>query len=345
MIQKEFAAGYPEVLQPTRLLEHAYTPGMEEAQQQSHDFGTMLHIASSGDEQKIKELLFKDPADEKTFKNPFGPYQHWVQGNFNAVVEETSKLPIAQRARSINMFNFHELNTLMIPMWAPMLDNGWDSVEQRGVSIRLAQNHLALRGLEHYKKREDFLSQHGTHAIKDPAFEETHNALTGAIHEFDTAIILLEIVRRHKNLTVVPAPAQFEQSPKGDRNVDFVVVDFENNKAVGVQAKTQVNSQQYQEADQDRVVFVDGSIDFNSIRPLRVKKGSSREQIVSWPGVIAAKNVHDIKTHGKNIPPAARTNLPFVLRQKRIADRLVDNLRIDQENIVKNIGARILERL
>ena len=47
-------------------------------------------------------------------------------------------------------------------------------------------------------------------------------------------LVLINFIRKHQNLTLLPAPLpQFERARK-HINVDFIVVDFMESRAVGV---------------------------------------------------------------------------------------------------------------
>jgi hypothetical protein len=151
------------------------------------------------------------------------------------------------------------------------------------------------------------------------------------------------IVRRHPNLTVVPAPMQFERSASG-ANADLLVVDVNDGRVVGVQTKTTTRQSTYQRYDSSRIVIVDGTKDLGTVRVVSIQKDSSTPQPKPWPGIIAASRVHALKLHGsaRQVPP---DYVRSMVAHKIRARAAVGDLRVDHRELSKEIEERILSKL
>ncbi len=246
--------------------------------------------------------------------------------------------------RARNEVNFHAMNRHMLGMWEPLTRGGWSSEERRREHITYAQSSLAVEGLFYYMSRQRIADADGSHAMFTPAYKELYERTTGIIQEVDAAIVLLDVVRRYRNLTVVPAPMQFERSRQRRRNVDFVVVDAEAGRAVGIQVKSKVNPKDFAEADKDRVVFVDGDVDLGNVKAMRTQRGKSDRRVVAWPGIIAARRMSLIKTHGKGRTQVGGSSRN-IMKLKIEAERLVGDTQVDYRGLSQVIGERILERI
>lgn len=183
----------------------------------------------------------------------------------------------------------------------------------------------------------------GNHVIFQPEYEEVSRYVNGMVQEYDAAIILLEFARSHPNLTVVPAPFQSEHTNRR-RNVDFVVVDVVGRQAVGAQVKTKARRETVRGADQQRVVFVDGTTDLGNVKVVRVDATSSRERVRPWPGIIAAKRVENMPSHGKSLTRAG-VHPSSIQHPKEQAQELVGTIRVDYADLATKIGHRILAKL
>ena len=183
----------------------------------------------------------------------------------------------------------------------------------------------------------------GAHILFQPEYEELNRYLTGMIQEFDAAIILLEFARSQPNLTIVPAPLQFEHSNRR-RNVDFVVANVIDQRAVGVQVKTNARRETVEGADKRRVVFVDGTTDLGNVKAMRIDTTSSRERVRPWPGIIAAKRVEGVPSHGKSLTRAGvhPSSIRYLKEQAR---EMVGTIRVDYADLASKIGQRILAKL
>ena len=144
------------------------------------------------------------------------------------------------------------------------------------------------------------------------------------------------VARRHPGWAVVPAPLNFERTRRR-RNVDHVVVDCEAERAIGVQVRNKVTERDIEEADTDRVVFIDGMVDFNNVRAMRTKSKSSNVEVVPWPGIIGAKMVNTMKPRAYNL---AVTPL-----YRRLSREMVGDIKVDYTGMVDKIEERIMDKL
>lgn len=302
-----------------------------------------MHSLLSGecDESLVREL------------NPNG-YSRWLFEEFDGTHKALDAVSVDIRARAINETNFHLMNDCSFAMWQPLMLEGWASPQHRAEILNGTQFAFAFRGLEMYAKRQAFIRKAGgTHALFDPDNKEYHEALTGVMQEYDAAIVLIDFIRKQPHLALLPAPLQFERINKRT-NVDFVVVDVDAHRAVGVQVKSRLRSEDFDTADADRVVFIDGDTDLGNIKLVRTQKARSTEKITAWPGIIAAKKMLSFKAHGKHVrrlsvSPAFRRVLaerPQLLVERQLLARgLVGDIKVNYEDLALVIGERILRKL
>jgi len=327
-----FAAGYQPTLPPERIHRGSELFDITEAQDWSYNFGRLLHA----------RLNDAEP-DTLPDTAAFHVYRRWGNG-FHDLEDRALSDPV-NGIRVRNELNFHAMNRLMLGMWEPVANGYWTSEKSRLGWISQSQDMLAYEGVHHYIAREHFIRDAGSHALFEAGADETRRVMNGVSQEFDAAIILLDFMRRHRDITVVPAPLQFERSNNPRRNVDFIVHNFKEKRAVGVQVRTSVKQEDFANADPDRVVFVDGIVDLGNVRAVRTQKGRSHERVVPWAGIIAAKRMDTIKTHGKNTVPQFIRSSQHILQIKMEARRLVGSLTVDYRDISLRIGERIMNKL
>lgn len=336
MQARTFAEGYRGVLTSEQI--HSSPPSalIREAQTWSYKWGLALHARLSG------QTIPINPEKE------LSEYTRWVQTDFASLSNRINTSSSDEVVEARNELNFHWLTMGMLPMWAAILEGQPEL--GRGRWLHVAQENLALRGLILYGAREQFVKTHNSHLLFEPSNEKNYASFTGNIQELDASIALLDILNFHpdprrRNITIVPAPLQFERSDLKSRNVDFVVFDQEEDQAVGVQVKTGVTKEDYANCDSERVVFLDGKVDLDNVRPMRIRKGQSYERIVPWPGIISAKRVQGVKTHGGELATRfAQTGVP-IHKLKLEARRLVGDIRVDRIAIAKRVGDRVLAKL
>jgi hypothetical protein len=328
MRTSDFLQVYPREMTERQIHQGVAIPEVREAQQYSYGYGLLAHAALRGEQEKYESLLPPLHAYETTHE-------------YNDLEKKLLDTPGGWEYR--NEVNFCSLNNHMQDMWVPMLLGEWPKSLNRHRVIDVAMNSLAVDGLMYYTSRHLFAKKYGTEALYSEDGERFLQRFTGALQELDVAIVVLDVIRKHPNLTVVPAPLQFERTSSG-ANADLLVVDVAESRAVGVQTKTTIDKQRAEKYDSSRVAIVDGTIDLGNVRVVRTKRGRSLEQPKPWPGIVAASRVDAIKLHGKSqhVPPN------FIRRfaaNKMMAREVLGSLRVDTHDLSKLIADRIITRL
>ncbi|MGF7228571.1 MAG: hypothetical protein ACQR33_01150 [Candidatus Saccharibacteria bacterium] len=327
MLASEFLEPYPRYLSEERIHQGADFPIVREVQDYSYAHGLIVHAAMQDQIEQIPPLL---PAIE-AFDN---------SNDFGAIEIELLETPGAWKYR--NEVNFHALNENMGRLWSPLTRGRWAN-GNRVDALNFSMNALAIEGMKLYAVRERFVQEN---IIEDLYIDENKDVLerfTGAVQEIDAAIIVIDAIRKHPNLTVVPAPLQFERgNPK--TNADLLVVDTEEKRMVGVQVKTNVTKEDRERYDSSRVVLMDGNVDLGNVRVVRTKKGRSTTQLKPWPGIVATSRVDNIKMHGKH-QHISSEYIGMMMRMKMKARTLVGGMRVDHRDLSGAIEERILRKL
>lgn len=329
---------------PAEIHRGAHSKYMHEAQEYSYQWGRMMHLILRGD-----PTITTFESGEATRRDGLAQYMDWLRGDgIDATMGSLDQAPPEVRAHGLNELNFHILNRYMSDMSIPMAGGSWKSDTERYEIINQAQDNLAITALQHYMQREDLIAAaQGTELLfdktRDPDLVMEHATITGIFQEYDAAIILLDLARKNKHVSVVPAPLQFERTRKRT-NVDFIVTDFVEQRSVGVQVKSRLRSEDVAMADPDRVVFLDGDTDLGNVRVQRVQRGRSTEQLRPWPGIIGVKHIDLIKGHGQRGRHLARHG-KLVPILKQAARKLTGHLKVDRSEVVRTVGDRIFSKL
>jgi len=319
---KEYVRPYPHTLSPAAIHAGDHSALIPGAQDWSYAFGQRLHEDLSG--------VPTEPMDHPVENLD---YWRWSKGlqemelNLMAGSDESREA----RHHALNELNFHIMNVCMRGMWTPFKSGGWQSQGDRLHRIGTAERALAAQGFLYFAAR----SACDTADIFEAGLK-LYQTMAGKEQEFDSVLVLLGAARRNPNWTIVPAPLNFERTRKRT-NVDFVVADMAAERAVGIQVKTNVRDHDFQQADKERVVFIDGTVDLNNVKAVRTRRKSSNMTPVAWPGIICAKTVDAMqsKKHGMNIHP----------HLKHLARQLVGDMKVDYSGTVDKIEERILEKL
>ncbi len=328
MIATEFLEVYPREMDQARIHNGVDIPEVRGAQRYSYGYGLVAHAALRDEREQIAGLM-----------PPLRAYEDSVPyGRVEAALLDT---PGGWAHRS--EITFHQLNDHMRDLWTPLMAGGWPKGLDRLRTIGIAMNSLAVEGLGYYLVREQYVRRHGSEGLYEPKMEAFLSRFTGALQELDVAIVVLDVIRRHPNLTVVPAPIQFERSSSG-ANADLLVIDAQEGRVVGVQTKTTTSRRSIERYDASRVVVVDGTIDLGNVRVVRTQKGRSTTQPKPWPGIVAASRVHAIQLHGahQHVPPRYARE---IVGHKMQARQAVGTLRVDHRNLSAMISERILGKL
>jgi hypothetical protein len=334
MLAGEFAAGYPYIVEPEVLHEGNHSTAIRDAQAWSHRLGIILHDSLRGETPDLTEAV-----------GELNSYRHWANGPFRyGAPDMLATLPLPDRRRARNEINFHSLNRHLLPFWTPILQGRWPTAEGAIRWLVPAQDFLAMEGLGYYRARQDYADKEGSHRLYDPDNEDALAAFTGYLQEYDAAQVLLDTIRRNHSLSIIPAPWQFQHGAESGRNVNYIVVDFAEQRAVGVQVGTNIRKADIEKADPERVVFIDGTVDLGNVKAVRIQKTTSRERVVPWPGIISAKRVDSIRIHGTHTAHLRGQQIA-VAAKKALARQLVGNVRVDYTDLAKKIGDRILAKL
>lgn len=335
MLATEFVQAYPRDLTNDQIHSDMQVPEVRASQRYSYAFGRLLHDVLSGTVETPGIAALPD-----------NPVRFKVAEK--ALVDLDNGGTWAERGGEIQ---FHLLNEHMLDMWTPIVEGGWPTAADALSGIRLDMNSLSLAGTSYYGDREKFIRQHGTEKLYASQNERRLARYVGMLGEVDSSIVVLDVMRaalrQYPGLTIVPGPMQFEKYGSS-ANADHIVLDTINRRAVGVQTKSRVTQEVRDAYDPDRIVLLDGDMDLNNVRAVRTRKGSSRQQIKSWPGIVSASRVAAIKLHGKqNQKDEAwlRQNRQRILQTQLFAREFVRDLRVDWRELAARIGDRILAKL
>lgn len=295
---EEFAEAYTRDLSDAVVVSD---PRMQAARRFDQMFGQVLHDT----------LMGQEPTTEI---DPIGYTNH--RERFAALALELLDSDDEDDLQLFQELTFHLQNTSMIFNWL--------SREHRYTNLTCSQDALALSALDAYKKRYEAIKE-GTYFTD--ALEQVRWRVEGYLHEIDAGIVLCEYAKKHGDMTVVPGPSRF-QDKAGRANADFIVLDFENRRALGVQVKAYIASADVlAKYDPERIVFIDGSVDLGGSRTMRIDVDRSvKMRAVAWGGEIAARRVLDIRidkgsgakrTGHKSDLAQGVENMGYILRAKR----------------------------
>jgi hypothetical protein len=325
MKSEEFLSAYRRNLTLDEIHHGATTPEIQATQLYSYGYGQILYDALQGKHEGLPDRV--QQLEEYEEQVDFGEL-------------ETSMLDGYTDWKYRNEVNFIGLNKHLREMWKPLVHGRWLRHNEHFTDSQFCQISLALHGLLYYRYREKYLRDEGLEVFEDPAAKTVFSRLEGAMQEYDATIILMNWAKKYPNLTVVPAPAQFEHSTK-QANADLIVVDTQEGRAVGVQVKTRSDPRDRERYDPERIVVID-SQDLGNVRVM-AGKGKKTETPRPWPGMIAASRVMGIKT--QDTPNFDPTGIATVIRRKMEAKAMLGSLRIDYNEISRAIGERVLAKL
>ncbi|MDQ6525623.1 hypothetical protein RB608_18535 [Nocardioides sp. LHD-245] len=185
--------------------------------------------------------------------------------------------------------NFHRMNAKALPFWASLLSGQASLVGRETVEwccVNLANEALLLA-----QARDDLIDED---LFFDPDARALRGVNTGALTEIDAYIALLDLTRRDRRLLVLPGPPQFERWARS-ANADFLVIDTEHRRIRGVQVKSVVERQQAARYDRARITLIDGARDLQNSRAVRTDARRSDRHVVSWPGMISAHYLRELR--------------------------------------------------
>ena len=305
---------------------------IKDAQEWSYGFGRLMYSA-----------LSNGPTPDNQQKLPdIQGYKAWLISNVNGLNWRGQEGGHKIQTHCINETNFHALNMHLIPMWRALASGGWESDKQRYNMITKMHKHLAVAGLIDYTARQRYVEKIGSEALFMEHSSWFAQATNGALQEFDGGSVLLDAIKENPALLMVASPLQFERGPNSSRNSDFMVIDMLRSRVVGAQIKSNVHDGTIEKYDPDRIVLIDGNVDFDNVLSTRTKKGSSSERVVSWPGMLCAKHTLSLPAPGRGMSPPERMEN---LRIRAMAAQALGSVRVDRQRAVSRIRERIMDAL
>ena len=246
----------------------------------------------------------------------------------------------------LNEINFHWLNYAMLPMWELLMRGDTVSPEERKSAIRFSQDMLAYDGCFQYFYRDKLAGAGGDYHYFGPEMYGIRHTHEGRLHERDAAIALLDIARTDESLIVVPSPGVFEHSHNKAVNVDFMVIDTRENRAVGVQVKSRITPENLLQYDNERIVFIDGSVDLGNSRYMRTSFKTSKKREVSWAGILSADHMKGLQTQGRHTTLLTQMYPLRNIVQTQINAKIrLGNLKVNRRGISTVIEERIRAKL
>jgi hypothetical protein len=316
---------YSEFLKP-------YHRGSELPRQED----TVLQQAASWDNYFGKVLFDYIETGENTINGAqLTNYSNWQEGFLPYVLGSLSSA--INPGGITNTHGFNILNRSLLYEWGLMVPDS----QIRSHQISFQQDSLALAALHLYSYRNDFFKRDQTN---DGPVREHGTILHGLLTEYDTAIVLLELQRRNREIqSVIPAPHIFE-SADDEHNCDFLVMT--SDRVVGVQVKGRVFHKSKAKYDESRIVLVDGLVDMGNGLAKKVV-GKSEKVVIGWGGIISAQRVTKLRSKGDSALSSELTQQQKnnVLRSKFLAKQLVGNIRSNYDLAVQRVGARVLPAL
>jgi hypothetical protein len=325
MHSAEFVTAYPLDIDPEVIHAGEHSQLMLEGQEWSYRLGRLLYMVLVG----RTPDTFTEPSDMLS-------YHLWSSGAIDDVIELVGYQTDAAH-RAMNELNFSVMSHHMRSMWdLLLLGKGGGGFEAKRLhSIRASELALSKIGIVFNQAREQYAKRHGYEAW----FDETGVSpltpiINGILQEIDSAIVLLEIAKRHSSWVVLPAPLNFERMGRAN-NVDFVIVDFEQQNTIGVQVKTRVKAYQRERADPRRVVFIDGIKDLHNTRKLPTRYGRNKRDVVAWPGMIAVRLIANLPVN-KNLQQVNRN----MRRYAKLLSQEMPPTNLDQ--VIRTVEERLL---
>ncbi|PJJ63337.1 hypothetical protein [Compostimonas suwonensis] len=290
-------------------------------------FGTVLHDHLSGR---------KPEDDAKEFGSFLSSYLQWARENLGAIIRALeARGNRFDRHEPLVELGFHHIAQPAIRLW-PHLIYGSEPITR--LDIRDMQNRIALgatgmAGVRH---------QRAAHSQYFADYNQPlRSAQSGLLTEMDAAVVLLELSRAHPQLTVLPAPPQFEHSVTG-RNVDFLVLDRTARRIVGVQVKTSVSNASYKRYSDEGIVLIDGIVDLGNSRSVRANPLRSDIEIEAWPGMISAHHVAALRT---STPAVAGYNEQLLVNLRKTAKKVVVGTRSYNQRAIAHVSKRVIDKL
>lgn len=341
MLLTEFVTAYSRDAKEALMFTPEIEDLLDEARTWAQSWGQLLHDYCSG----AQLPTWKQFCDFEQ------AYRAWILASSKKVTaglmayckkyedaeDELEEEGIQMMTRIGMSLQFHRLNNFAGPIWENLIypskakPLNKDTLDH--ICTELARMSLSFdRGRESLVNEDSYFGREGK-GMRDNT--------TGALTEIDAYVAMLEMTRTNPNLLIVPAPAQFE-SLAATANADFVVIDRQLGQIRGIQVKTTVTQGHKDRYDSNRITLIDGNRDLHNIRAMRTVKTKSDQQVVSWPGIIAAHFLIALKPTRETDRWIARKNL---LQLKFVARHYAAKFPSLNALASQNIATRILHDL
>ena len=319
-----------------------------------------LYASSRAWSDVFSNLLHNALAEEgvptvEEFKQIATSYQGWVFGTLPKINKQLQTIlrtsepseELAEQARKERQHaTFHDVNVAFTDMWAKLF--GIMPDKDLNTICREISFSLAMKGCQNSLHRQGVEDARGESEYFKDEYSNGRKLLESMLGTMDTGIVLLEIARKKKNgFLVLPSPSAFEYKAGGDEsttnaNTDYVIVEPERNRAVGVQSRARIGETALRGYDPDRVVSVDGQIDLGSQAAKRTKAHSSTKHVVGWAGLLAAETMNGIKP---NSPFGRHLIANGLMGLKAHARKSTQGFKPQIQQAVANIEPRIIKSL
>jgi len=287
-------------------------------------YGRLLHDLLRGEE---------PTRTRKRFETVHAKFLAWAASDLDDLVRAVSPREGETDYSAVGGLVFGQLTVVLQDAWRQAFAGG----RQDRVALRRMQLMVAALSVNIQRARD----QAADAALARAAADSLRSTQWGMLTELDTALVLLELAKENRWLTVLPAPWAFE-ALAGVANADFVLLDLERREALGVQAKTRVRRSAVEHYHEDRVVLVDGWTDFGNARLVAAARRGSDKRLIAWPGLLSA---HHLAAVGDRSQDMLRARDPAWLREKRERAReLTMGMRDYRALAVRAVGDRVLPR-
>jgi hypothetical protein len=339
MLINQFLEAYPRTLPESHIMGDVGTIDMSGSRAWSAVMGTILHDVLSGTD-----------IDARALRRMSGNYAEWAMDQIPKLTAAAEELPDPEdTGRIANELNFHHLNLGMWDMWDMLrLREKPTDPRQRNAMISAAQNDIAFQGVHLYASREKS-STRGNYSYFSKDNAVRRGVVEGIGNEFDAAIVLLELMKKDRELYVLPGPLQFEaRSIPEERpthysnNADFVVV--RKDQAVGIQVKSFVHEEAVEKYNPERIILVDARADFGNERRMRTQQESTRQKTVNWGAMLCAQRFVEMRGHGDKLS-ILRFEPQRAMQLKFLAKQLVGNMRPNLNSAVNIVSDRLMHSL
>ena len=250
----------------------------------------------------LDHVLRRDPAAPLQYNSANHQLGTWIKTSYtddlsyiaDRYVEDFGDPTIDISSRPVaalfNRVQFVPLTHSMDPEWRAAVKR----IPTAEPVLSQIQTELAVRGL-HYLDLIDSYERHGDLFVAQSLGDTGRvvhrlnpelSGVQGAMTELDAAITALDVSKAHPSVLFLPSPGKYEHGRDGSLNSDLIALDIDNDRAAGIQVKTQLSSDAYAQYNTDLMTFIDGRHDLGNVRAVR-KPLVSTPTPIPWPGIVS----------------------------------------------------------